>query len=430
MNSNGQNRRILLVDDNASIHEDFKKILGGNTPKAGLQDARAAFFGDADESATTAPEPAAFDTTSAFQGEEALAHVQRATEAGEPFAMAFVDVRMPPGWDGVRTIQELWKVDPNLCVVICTAYSDYSWSQTVEALGQSDKLLILKKPFDSVEIRQLAHALVEKWNQSHREAQLLGGLLAAEAQAQSYAASLETVNQALSTAKASADKAGELRGIFLERLSAQVNENLSNLIERVISSGHTDGLEQVLDSSRHLLGVLSEVMDYTQLESGTLCLEPAELTLLPFLERSVEQFRERAVEKGLTLEVQIDPSLPVLAHTDPERLGKVIEVLVDNAVRYTESGTVRFCATLEHGREWNDAILRLDVIDNGPGLDPSQTGRLFEPLAFHSATGSGVGLALAKRLARALGGDLHLESNEPGSGCVFSLHLDLAQAAA
>lgn len=429
MTSTGHNRRILLVDDNASIHEDFKKILGATAPKADLQDARAAFFGSAAEANPDAPPQVTFETTSAFQGEEALEHVQRAAEAGEPFAMAFVDVRMPPGWDGVQTIQELWKVDPNLCVVICTAYSDYSWSQTVEALGQSDKLLILKKPFDSVEIRQLAHALVEKWNQSQRESTLLSGLQAAEAQANSYAASLETVNQALSTAKASADKAGELRGVFLERLSAQVNENLSNLIERVIGSGQTSGLEDVLDSSRHLLGVLSEVMDYTQLESGTLGLNPSEQTLKELLTDCVDPYQHRANAKGIELIVDYDESLPTHTRTDPERLTKIIQVLVDNAIRYTERGTVRVQASLQHGQEWSDAILRVDVSDEGPGLEPSQTGRLFEPLAFGSSTGSGVGLALAKRLSRALGGDLHLATNEQGKGCVFRLSLELTQAA-
>jgi PAS domain S-box-containing protein len=94
----------------------------------------------------------------------------RAVAEGRPYALAFVDVRMPPGWDGVQTVLHLWEVDRNLQVVICTAYSDYSWTDIVRELGHSDSLVILKKPFDNIEAIQLAHALTRKWTVS-REAQ-------------------------------------------------------------------------------------------------------------------------------------------------------------------------------------------------------------------------------------------------------------------
>ena len=89
--------------------------------------------------------------------------VKEALKAGRPYALAFVDVRMPPGWDGVETTQKLWEVDPCLQVVLCTAYSDYSWDKMFELFGPRDDLLILKKPFDAVEALQLAQALTEKW---------------------------------------------------------------------------------------------------------------------------------------------------------------------------------------------------------------------------------------------------------------------------
>ena len=89
--------------------------------------------------------------------------VQNALQAGIPYALAFVDVRMPPGWDGVETIAHLWRVHPNLQVVVCTAYSDYSWNDIQRRLGHQDNLLILKKPFDNIEVIQLAHALSRKW---------------------------------------------------------------------------------------------------------------------------------------------------------------------------------------------------------------------------------------------------------------------------
>jgi DNA-binding NarL/FixJ family response regulator len=73
--------------------------------------------------------------------------------------LAFVDGRMPPGWDGIETIRHLWQECPDIQVVLCTAYSDYSWQDIRRVLGESDSLLILKKPFDNVEVLQLSHAL-------------------------------------------------------------------------------------------------------------------------------------------------------------------------------------------------------------------------------------------------------------------------------
>ena len=154
------NNRILVIDDNPSIHDDFRKILGASGAKNhSLEESESAVFGEAPKRTLEA----AFEIESAFQGKEGLEKVQQAMEAGRPYAMAFVDVRMPPGWDGVETIGHIWKVYPDLQVVICTAYSDYSWADITKNLGTSDNLVILKKPFDNIEVFQLAHALTKKW---------------------------------------------------------------------------------------------------------------------------------------------------------------------------------------------------------------------------------------------------------------------------
>ena len=105
-----------------------------------------------------------FEIDSAYQGQEGLEMVCQALRDKRPYAVAFVDVRMPPGWDGIVTIAHLWKEDPNLEIVVCTAYSDYTWDEMIQTLGESDHLLILKKPFDNVEVRQLACALSGKWD--------------------------------------------------------------------------------------------------------------------------------------------------------------------------------------------------------------------------------------------------------------------------
>jgi len=155
-------RRILIIDDNDSIHSDFKKtLLSAEPPTTGLSNAKAALFGDA-APAASARMPK-FELESAMQGEEGLSKLQSALQAGKPFSVAFVDMRMPPGWDGLQTIQRLWEADPNVQVVICSAYSDHSWEEISERLGLTDQLLILRKPFDPLEVSQIATSLSEKW---------------------------------------------------------------------------------------------------------------------------------------------------------------------------------------------------------------------------------------------------------------------------
>src|SRR5258707_845134 len=154
-----RNRRVLVVDDNPAIHEDFRKILAVSEPSDELESFSQALFGE--EPTRTCQQ--GFDVESAFQGQEGLERVKGAVASARPYAMAFVDVRMPPGWDGVETTIKLWEAYPDLQVVICTAYSDYAWDDLIARVGRSDRLLILKKPFDNVEVLQLANALTEKW---------------------------------------------------------------------------------------------------------------------------------------------------------------------------------------------------------------------------------------------------------------------------
>jgi diguanylate cyclase (GGDEF)-like protein len=153
--------RIMVIDDNPSIHNDFIKILS-TTPKSTLDYLERDLFNGNDEVDEEISLPR-FKIDIASQGQEGVAKIQKALEEGNPYALAFVDIRMPPGWDGVETIKHIWELDKDIQIVICTAYSDYSWEETVSQLGKTDNLLVLKKPFDIVAVRQLACALTRKW---------------------------------------------------------------------------------------------------------------------------------------------------------------------------------------------------------------------------------------------------------------------------
>lgn len=155
------NNRILVIDDNPAIHEDFRKVLCPvDSALAGELDAdEESIFGEK----PTISHELNFQIDSAFQGQEGLEKVRAAVLSGCPYAVAFVDVRMPPGWDGIETISYIWKEFPDLQIVICTAYSDYSWEEIAKAVGTTDHVLVLKKPFDNIEVMQMAHALSKKW---------------------------------------------------------------------------------------------------------------------------------------------------------------------------------------------------------------------------------------------------------------------------
>ena len=156
-----RNHRILIIDDNPSIQDDFRKILENRSKgDTALHAKEALLFGDLQSARTGA----GFEIDSANQGEEGLGLIVRARQEGRPYALTFVDVRMPPGIDGVETIERIWPADPNIQVVICSAYSDYSARDILLRLGVSDRLLMLRKPCDAGEILLIATALCEKWN--------------------------------------------------------------------------------------------------------------------------------------------------------------------------------------------------------------------------------------------------------------------------
>ena len=151
--------RILLVDDTPAIIADYRKILSASWSGQRLEAAEL-FLGEQQTPEVDLP---VFDLVAANQGQEAVFLVEQAVSEGRPFSLAFVDMRMPPGWDGLETIERIWEADPDMQLVICSAYSDHTWNEIRERIGETDQLLILKKPFDRVEVSQIAVAMAEKW---------------------------------------------------------------------------------------------------------------------------------------------------------------------------------------------------------------------------------------------------------------------------
>jgi signal transduction histidine kinase len=342
---------------------------------------------------------------------------------------------MPPGWDGVKTIEHIWKEDPDLQTVICTAYSDYSWEETIEKLGRSDRLLIVKKPFDAIEIRQLASALTRKWSMTRRERTLIEELKRAERESRAYASSLETVNRALMTAKASADRSAQLKTDFLVQLGSQIQTQMQNICGRVallknpgaLAAAELAHVDRILDASSYLMSVFDNILDLSLIETGKIEIERKPFSVTDVVRSLVSTFRPRAAQKNLDLDVEIRGPLPERIRTHAARFEQVLSELLDNAVRNTEYGSVRVVVRLEQTDDWREPILRLDVIDTGQGITEEHLGRAFEPFYRTPAEAGehrpGLGLGLSRQLAQLLGGDLVVDT-APGRGSAFTFTLE------
>ncbi|MEO8466558.1 MAG: EAL domain-containing protein [Gammaproteobacteria bacterium] len=236
-----RNRRILVVDDNRAIHDDFRKILAA---AAGTRDELDAL--DAELFGTPAPaQDEGFELDSAYQGEEAIEKVRRARAEGRGYALLFVDVRMPPGLDGIQTTARLLREDEDVGIVICSAYSDHSWEEMTSAFGKTDRVLILKKPFDTVEVRQLAHALQRRWELSRLAALKVQDMTTViDAQTRE----LRAANEALKKEAALREDALRRLGESNEQIRALAyQDGLTGLPNRRLFNEH---LEKVLGRSR------------------------------------------------------------------------------------------------------------------------------------------------------------------------------------
>lgn len=155
--------KIIIIDDNPTIGSDITKILMPETQDTNLNYLEGKLFEKVNGFYNDLPQ---YEIHYANQAQEGINLISSHLQQNDPFALAFVDIRMPHGLDGVETIERIWQFDKSVQVIICTAYSDYSWEEIVSRLGATDNLLVLKKPFDNIAVHQMAFALTKKWELS------------------------------------------------------------------------------------------------------------------------------------------------------------------------------------------------------------------------------------------------------------------------
>jgi signal transduction histidine kinase len=470
--------RILIVDDNPSIHADIRKILAGDD---GADERLAALGADMFEEAAPDTSPRiSYEIESAVQGEEGLAILRRAASEGRPFGMAFVDMRMPPGWDGIETIQHLWKEAPDLQVVICTAYSDHSWSQIMGQLGPKDRLLILRKPFDSVEVQQLAHALSTKWRMARQIERQVHGLehLVDERTRELVAANTKLKIEAEQRAQMEVDLRLAHKLEAIGQLASGIAHELNTPIQFVgdslhFASGACTDVLKVLDGYREILGrVASAHGDAAALEQAAQLETEADLSYLTTeiplafarisegaarvatIVRAMKEFahpdrREKAAADlnnaiSNTLIVasseykylaQIDLSLGALplvcCHLGD--LNQVFLNLIVNAAHAIQAvvGTSGRLGRIGLSTRVDGPDVVVQISDTGCGIAQEISTKVYDPFFTTKPVGQGTGQGLA--IARSIIVDKHRGSidftSQVGTGTTFVIRIPVLGAA-
>ncbi len=477
MNTSCRNHRILLIDDNPSIHGDFKKIFAGEDDQE-LHSSRADLFGDT----VHVPSLDEFVIESAFQGEEGLKCVEAGCAEGHPYAMAFVDMRMPPGWDGVETIAKIWAVDPDLQVVICTAYSDYTLEDMIAKLGRTDRFVLLKKPFDNSEVRQLANALTEKWALLQQTRAHVDEL---ERRISERTRALESANATLQA------EIAERNRMEVQLRHAQKMESIGQLAAGIAHEINTP-TQYIGDNTRFFrdaCGDLFKVIDQqgklltaacagapaaeltAALEAAGMAEEVEYLTaeipraLAQSLDgvdrvnrivRAMKEFShpgtgqksptqlDRAIETTVTvchnewkylaeLVTDFDPALPPVPVLAGE-FNQIILNLVVNAAHAIadvvgDGSKGKGTLTISTRRDGDWAEIR--IRDTGTGIPEGVRTKVFDPFFTTKGVGKGTGQGLAiahNVVVEKHGGTIHFET-ETGMGTTFILRLPLVAAA-
>ena len=462
-----QNRRILLVDDMPAIHQDFRKILAPQAHGSeGLSAMEAALF--AEEGPQAAPQ-IAFELDSAFQGLEGLHKLDASLRENRPYAMAFVDMRMPPGWDGVQTIEHLWRCDPRLQVVICTAFADGAWADILARLDVRDRLLILKKPFDPIEVFQLAAALTTKW-QMTQDADAHRSRL--EEAVQERTRELQAANEALQNEMS---ERKHLEGQLVQseklasigQLAAGVAHEINNPIGYIFSNygtleGYIEQLFELITAYEQAEGSVESAEVKARLRGLRERLEWEFLKEdIPVLIRESKQgiVRVRQIVQDLKdfsrvdslqqweladLHQGIDSTLNIVASEIKykaelvkeygvlppveclaSQINQVVMNLVVNAAH--AMGDKHGRITVRTGCEGEQAWL--EVADTGVGMPPETLKRIFEPFFTTKPVGkgTGLGLSLSYGIVQKHRGRIDVES-AVGQGTTFRVTLPVRQA--
>lgn len=419
-----RNRRALIIDDTESIHRDFEKVLAPKRAATnGLADLEADLFGPSEAEPAAKGDDVVFELAFARQGLDGIALAQKALDEGSPFAAAFVDVRMPPGLDGIETIARLWQVDPRLEIVICTAYSDYTWAQMLERLARAEQFLVLNKPFEGTAVKQLALGLTEKWNLARAAERTTAAL---EAVVNERTLQLRQEMERRSEVERRLRHAQRLEA--LGRLVAGVAHEVNNPLSFVLSN--LDHLKLELDDLAQTIGGrahdLSSAADDAR--SGGRRIQQIVKDLKSFAKSDPQVQEQVDVERSfefalrmarfsfppdLAVDTRFEPGLPAL-NANSGQLSQVFINLVVNAAQAMTSVPEARRKLEVTARPLEGDRVQIEITDQGVGIRSEDLPRVFDPFfsskGLGGGGGTGLGLSICHGIVQALGGEISLRS--------------------
>lgn len=419
--------RILAVDDEEAILQSYRQILAPsdkpNESAECLHQLAAELFGSSTREEAT--ESFEIDLVCQNQSESALDAIRQAQEEEDPFALVFLDIRMPPGNDGVWLAENIRRLDPAVQIVVVTGYSEATPAQIRHRVPPADKLFYIQKPFHHHELHQFAVALGTKW--------------LADSALRQHQQNLEKLisqrTRELESALAEAKAASVAKSQFLANMSHEIRTPMNAilgftgiLLEEKLTDSHRQYVQAISTAGNNLLSVINDILDFSKIEAGKIEMRINDSSLRDILNSIQTVIQPLAIHKKLSFEISILPGVPETFQTDAARLKQCLINLLGNAVKFTAKGRVllRIGTERQEDQEW----IFFDVEDTGIGIAPDQLTLIFEAFmqADNSSTrsygGTGLGLTITKRFVEMLNGSLGVRST-PGVGSTFTVRLPM-----
>ncbi len=433
-----EKKRILIVDDNQAIHEDLKHILGHKVSAAYDEETQALeneLFSDKSEDDVQSAVVPAYFIDDAYQGQEAIDMVQKAEKEGTPYSLVFMDVRMPPGMDGIQTIQKIWEKYPHIEMIICTAYSDYSWDKIIQELGLTDHLHFMKKPFDTVAVRQATLSLTKKWDVNRENQKIVDAL---EFEVEKRTNQLNYIMHHLENLKHRAEQNIITRDTYPAKSMYEIRTPLNGimgmadlLLDTDLSEEQRDFAENIKSTSDSLLIIINDILDYSKIELGDLELEEVDFSLRNAVDNVTDLISISAHEKELRIATLIQSDVPDILFGDPLRVRQILLNFLTNSVKYTEKGDITISVSHAEAPSHDDkndkapVILRFEVSDTGCGIPQDiQLSLLEKPSKDKNSSTkkknhTGLGLSISKQLVSLMGGTIGVETEEGKGSTVW-----------
>jgi two-component system, sensor histidine kinase and response regulator len=425
-----ENKRILIIDDDEGIREVYSNILIPAQQLNVLSKGKALFESKNDQPEQTVQK--VYEVTLAENGNHGIEEVKTSIENNIPFAVAFIDMKMP-GINGAKTAKLIWEIDPDIKIVIVTAYSECSPEDIIKETGRDD-IFYLRKPFNQEEIYQFARALTNEWNLERKRDLLEKDLKKANKKLEDINQNLKGKVHSLSRSEEHAKFANKAKSEFLANMSHEIRTPLNAILgfadilfNKEEDSNKKEQLKIILTSSVNLKNLINNILDFSKIEAGKIEVNNSVIPVKNIIDQTVSMFFLSAKKKNIKIDISIDKKIPEFIIADEQKIKQILTNLIGNALKFTQLGSITISSALK------DEYISIKVTDTGIGIDQNKLENIFSAFdqADSSTTrkfgGTGLGLAISRSLALLLGGDITVSSRR-GKGSVFEFSFKYKKA--